>query len=688
MRPLNNTLRQQLFTTSAILCLLAMVSGTFSFAQEKTPAPKVTYDEHVQPIFRAKCFACHNPDKKQGGLDLTSYTSMMLGGSSGEVVEPGDSDLSYLYMLVTHESEPFMPPKSEKLPATELATIKNWIDGGLLENAGSKALVKKQANNLSLAGASNTRPEGPPPMPNRLPLEPVVHTPRTTAVTALATSPWAKLLAVAGQKQVLLYNSETMELLGLLPFPEGIPRVIKFSRNGSLLLVGGGVGGSSGKVALFNVKTGERVLTVGDELDEILAADISSDQSLIALGGPLKMIRIYSTATGNMLYKMKKHTDWVTAIEFSPDSVLLATGDRNGGLFVWEAHTGREYLALNGHKGMISEVSWRSDSNILASGSEDASIKLWEMENGRQVKSWTAHGGGTSSIEFARDGHLVSCGRDKVTKLWDQNGAQKRAFEAFGDLALKVTYCDETKRVVAGDWTGLIRVWNSADGKRLAELHANPPHLKDRLAQAQAAVTAIQTKVTQQQNVEKTMKAAYAKLETDMKTMQTQLATSQQQITTSTTTMKTAQTQIATLTKEMQTESAKLKMYDSAIPPLTEATAKIDAVQKLNPTDAETKTLLTQMQTLLNKKKQEQTALQTVIKQKQELITRANATVTTSQTQIKTATATMQAAQKSNCRSDSETGSREEAGRRCIESSFCFRCRVEVCSATGDEVAG
>ena len=74
-----------------------------------------------------------------------------------------------------------------------------------------------------------------------------------------------------------------------------------------------------------------------------------------------------------------------------------------------------------------------------------------------------------------RDGRLVSCGRDRVTKLWDQNGKQARAFEAFGDLALAVTYCDETGRVIAGDWTGEVRVWDSKDGKRLGDLSTNPP---------------------------------------------------------------------------------------------------------------------------------------------------------------------------------------------------------------------
>ncbi|MDF1746906.1 MAG: hypothetical protein P1V19_24660, partial [Gimesia sp.] len=148
--------------------------------------PKITFDEHIKPIFRAKCFACHNTDKKASGLDLTNYTGLMQGGAAGESISPGDAEGSYLYMLVTHDSEPFMPPKADKLPANELALIQEWISAGAPENAGSKVTINKPKFDFALKGASTGKPAGPPPMPPRLSLEPVVHTSLSTTVTALA----------------------------------------------------------------------------------------------------------------------------------------------------------------------------------------------------------------------------------------------------------------------------------------------------------------------------------------------------------------------------------------------------------------------------------------------------------------------------------------------------------------------
>ena len=495
-----STMRQLM--TFTLLCGVLVGATSVAGAQEAKPADKmekITYTDHILPILRAKCAACHSADQAKGGLVVDSYTGLMAGGASGEVVTGGDVDASRLYDLISHKAEPKMPPKEPKMPDDQLALFKKWIEGGALETLDSKAKIKKPAFTLGTAVISSGKPEGPPPMPEKLPTDPAIVSPRGGAVTAMAASPWAPLIAVSSHKQVLLYNTQELRLVGILPFPEGQPYVLKFSRNSSLLLAGGGRGGQSGRVVVWDVKTGQRVFEVGNEYDAVMAADISADNSQIALGGPRKIVRVYSTKDGELMYEIKKHTDWVTALEFSPDGVLLATGDRSNGLFVWEAFTGREFYVLNGHQAAISSVSWRLDANILASASEDTTIKLWEMGNGGQVKSWGAHGGGAAAVQFTRDGRLFSTGRDLVSKLWDQNGAQQRAFPALADLGLEVAFSSEDDRAFAGDWSGTVRSWNAKDGAELTALRTNPAPLAARIelavkdaqaAEAPAAQTA------------------------------------------------------------------------------------------------------------------------------------------------------------------------------------------------------
>ncbi|MCP4173639.1 MAG: hypothetical protein GY758_23030 [Fuerstiella sp.] len=557
---------------------------------------KVNFEDHVKPIFRQKCFSCHNTNKKTADLDLSNFTAMMQGGASGAAIEPGSPDDSYLFMVINHDTEPYMPPKSDKLPEEMLQTVRAWIEAGAPETSSSKVMLpKKPKVSLSVDVSAGARPEGPAPLPDVLGLEPIVHTAATTAVSAIATSPWANLVAVAGQKQVVLYSSGTLRPLGVLPFPEGQARVLKFSRNGALLLAGGGRGASKGLAVVWDVRTGERIMEVGDELDEVLAADISADQSMVAVGGPGKVVRVYSTATGDLAYEIVKHTDWIYSLEFSPDSVLLATADRAGGLHVWESYTGRQYLTLNGHKGAVNDVSWRIDSNVLASASTDASIKLWEMENGGNIKSLNAHGGGTQSMEFCRDGRVVSCGRDKVTKIWDQNGKQLRAFEAFTDLALQVSHCDETDRVIAGDWTGEIRVWNGADGARLGNLTTNPPMLTARLQQAEAQVAPVNQKLAE---VRKALDAATAAKNGQVQKIEAAkvaYAASQKTLADRQASLKTQEGQLVASQKKQTDTQTKLTALQKAVPELTAAVAKAAMASDLMKDDAELKKVVEQL---------------------------------------------------------------------------------------------
>jgi WD40 repeat protein len=464
-----------------IFCAAVLALASVGLADDK-----VNYQDHILPLFRNNCLNCHNPDKKKAGLDLSNYQAALAGSDSGPVVNAGDPDGSKLFRVVTHAEEPTMPPKRDKLPDKDLNLIKSWILGGVLETKFGKAVASaKPKVDLSVAATGAKKPSGPPPMPRDLVLEPFVHPSRAWAIDCMASSPWAPVVAIGAPHQVLLYNPQTLELLGVVPFPEGEPCVTRFSRNGKMLMIGGGVAAKSGKVVLWDITAGKRVTDVGDEFDQVLAADLSPDQTTVALGGPGKTLKVYSTQDGTLLHSVKKHTDWVTAIAYSPDGVLLASADRAGGLWVWEAKTAREFYNLSGHKAGVTAVAFRDDSNYLASASEDGTIKLWDMQSGNNVKSWNAHGGGVTSLAFTHDGRIVSCGRDRVVRIWNPNGSQIRQLDAFSDIALQATFDDDGSRVVAADWTGDVRVWDSKTGKLDGHLSPDPAPLPDRIVAAE-----------------------------------------------------------------------------------------------------------------------------------------------------------------------------------------------------------
>lgn len=452
----------------ALFGFVAVLGGASPLWSE-LPA-KVTYQDHVLPVFQNACNNCHNPDKKKAGLDLTTYSATMQGSDNGTVVKSGDAPGSLLLKCVKGTEEPVMPPKGDRLTSDQIALIERWIAIRAPESLASKS--GPVVNQVAVATVSLKRPDGPPPMPGAFKVaEPVLATPRANSLIALAASPWAPLTAVGGQRQVQLYHSDTLELLGVLPFPEGVPTIVRFSKNGQLVMAGGGLGAKSGKVALWNIGTGERIATVGNEVDQVLAADLSPDQTTVVLGGPNRLVKFFNTKDGVLKKSAKKHTDWVTAVAFSPDGQYVASADRAGGIVVWEAATGEESITLPGHKTAVNALAFMP--GLLVSAGQDGSVVLWDIAEGKELKKITAHAGGAEFVDFTTDGRIVSCGRDKTAKVWSQEGKPLLTTEAMGEITLRAVLAGET--VFAGDWNGTLKAFNVADGgKPFGEIAVTP----------------------------------------------------------------------------------------------------------------------------------------------------------------------------------------------------------------------
>lgn len=450
-----------------MLLRIILVSLSFGFLGPLF-AKEISYIEHIRPIFKDHCLNCHNPDKSKAGLDLSTMAGVLEGGSGGEIVKAGVPDSSSLYLsVIHHDSVEPMPPKKPKLPKAKLDLIRNWIQGGLIENAGGKSKLRKISFDVS---AGNTgRPENPA-MPEKLEKLDLLQ---NNPITSMAVSPWAPLAAVARNGGVEFFNLKDNKKMGALPFEHDIFDM-KFSRNGEILLIAGGRGAHTGLVTLFDVKTGKKVATLGDETDVVLAADISFDHRFVVIGTPTKMVKIFEVKSGKLLHSIKRHTDWVTAVSFAPADDRVATGDRNGNIFVWEAARGAILFTLSDHKQRVSQMAWRSDGKMLASGGDGGKLILWDMKDGWPAKVVDAHKSrsnqdrytrntGVLSLDWARDGTLVTTGRDHKVRLWKADGNRLKDFQNLSFLPTAVRIIPEKKNLLVATFDG--KLYTAADYK-------------------------------------------------------------------------------------------------------------------------------------------------------------------------------------------------------------------------------
>src|SRR4051794_37247870 len=112
---------------AAIGSIVAILGAQATFA---APPPSVSFSTDVEPILEANCRSCHSDVVQLGKLDLSTRDSALRGGARGADIIPGNAEASRLYRRIAGLEQPAMPAQGTPLTAGEVATIKQWIDGG------------------------------------------------------------------------------------------------------------------------------------------------------------------------------------------------------------------------------------------------------------------------------------------------------------------------------------------------------------------------------------------------------------------------------------------------------------------------------------------------------------------------------------------------------------------------------
>ena len=362
-----------------------------------------------------------------------------------------------------------MPPKQDKLPAAKLDMIKaldhrrrageHRLDGQ--DQEASPTVDLSATAGAGQAGRARRR------CPRGCRGSRSIYTPRAAAVTALAASPWAPLVAVAGQKQIVLYNSDTAQLLGVLPFPEGMPHVLKFSRSGALLLAGGGRGGQAGASCVYDVQDRQAGVRsrrrarrrAGRRHQRRPHADRPGRSA--ARGAHLLGGRRRAAARDSQTHRLD-----LRASSSAPTACCWPRPTATAACSCGKPRRPASIRTWTATRPAITDVSWRIDSNVLASaqrGRHDQAVgdgrRQGDQELGRARRR--------RDVARIRARRQAGLGRPRPADqaVGSQRSRDSRALPAFGDIATEVAITHDGGRVVAGDWMGEVRLSNAADGK-------------------------------------------------------------------------------------------------------------------------------------------------------------------------------------------------------------------------------
>ena len=102
-----------------------------------TGTETVSFKADIAPFMVNICMRCHSGNKPRSDFSLETFEKLMIGGSSGRVVLPGDLDGSRLWDLVGKQ-KPFKMPQGNQvlITKTNWRNLRTWIEEGARYDGG------------------------------------------------------------------------------------------------------------------------------------------------------------------------------------------------------------------------------------------------------------------------------------------------------------------------------------------------------------------------------------------------------------------------------------------------------------------------------------------------------------------------------------------------------------------------
>lgn len=291
-------------------------------------------------------------------------------------------------------------------------------------------------------------------------------------ILSVAFSPDGKRLVTGDtDSQVRLWNVESGEKVITLPGHSDWVRCVAYHPNGRQIASGS----EDQTIRLWNAKTGQCQLILEGHTSWLRAIAFNPNGTVLASGGDDRTVRLWSISTGECMAVLngdEGHSKPVRSVAFSPDGNWLASGSSDRTVKLWDVESGQCLKTLNGHSRGVRAVAFSPDGEWLASGSSDTTIQLWSMATAQAERRFEGHIGWVWSLKFSPDGRqLVSGSEDRTVKLWDVETATcLQTLQGHSSWVRAVDFCPTQPIVASGSDDQTVRLWDAASGQRLRTL--------------------------------------------------------------------------------------------------------------------------------------------------------------------------------------------------------------------------
>jgi len=406
-------------------------------------APSFTRD--VRPLLQKHCQGCHQPASLASGLDLTSFGTFQKGGKKGTAFVPAKPDESLAIRYLTGAMQPRMPMGQAALKNEEIDVFREWIRAG---------------------GIDDSQPEV-------ISTGPILYQ-QPPVITALRFSPDGKSIAVSGNREVLLHSADGSQLLRRMPGKAERILSLAFSKDGSLLVSGGGTPAQFGEVQIWNPLTGKLLHSATLTNDTVFGASLAPDSSRIAVGCADNTVHVFETASGKELYKIGNHENWVLATVFGIDSKRFVSAGRDRAAKLIDAQSGAFLENVNLLRGELTAVARHPKKDIVVVGGEERYPYIYLMDRPRNMKiaddttlvrKIERQDGAITALDWSAQGNLIAvAGASPNVNLYDPDTGERKA-SCTGHSAgiYSVAFSPDGSQLATGGFDGKVRIYNTKD---------------------------------------------------------------------------------------------------------------------------------------------------------------------------------------------------------------------------------
>ena len=250
----------------------------------------------------------------------------------------------------------------------------------------------------------------------------------------------------------------------------------------SVALTGYSNGNYSRKLSLISAEDGSLLNEFNNDVSDSTLQNLtySPDNLLVAgVGGSDGKIYVWDAADGTLLRTIADQQTRISYITFSPDSKTIASTSNDGAIILWEARSGESLLTLEGHGTYISALAFSPDGTniIYRVGSDEAGlIRIRNISDGSLVNSFpdSVASGWGSSIAVSPGGEsILLTVENRSLSLWNLNqGSVVESLTGFSSFTNKAAISADGKFLVSGSEFG--ELWQIEEGNIVQTISATP----------------------------------------------------------------------------------------------------------------------------------------------------------------------------------------------------------------------